>query len=390
MRIAFVTLGYTPLRDSGLAIGGERVVRALLDAGHQVTLIAAARDRLPETHVDPALEIHRLPLGRSNWIGYAARAARKLRALKNSRPFDVVHFFDLHFAYAYRGPFVATLHHSFHQRLSVLSGALHKELPRFMYYSLARLLAEQPALRRASGLLAVSTATRDEFIHAYGVAPDRVALTRHGTDTNFFRPTPRASLLRARLGFAEDEPVLLFVGFVTPRKGLDYLAQALPLMRPTPRLLIVGRWAEGYRSRFLRLLGPLADRVVEAGYVSDEDLPAYYSLADIYVSASLMEGFGHPLAEALACETPVVAVAAGAVAEVIGPGGLLVPPRDPAVLAEAVSELLPDAALRRELGQRGREYIERDFSVRAMREATLDAYERFLWGGDNSAARRSA
>ncbi len=278
MRIAFVTLGYTPLRDSGLAIGGERVVRALLDAGHQVTLIAAARDRLPETHVDPALEIHRLPLGRSNWIGYAARAARKLRALKNSRPFDVVHFFDLHFAYAYRGPFVATLHHSFHQRLSVLSGALHKELPRFMYYSLARLLAEQPALRRASGLLAVSTATRDEFIHAYGVAPDRVALTRHGTDTNFFRPTPRASLLRARLGFAEDEPVLLFVGFVTPRKGLDYLAQALPLMRPTPR----------------------------------------------------------------------------------------------------------------QLGQRGREYIERDFSVRAMREATLDAYERFLWGGDNSAARRSA
>ena len=390
MQIAFVTLGYTPLRDSGLAIGGERVVRALLDAGHQVTLIAAARGRLPETHVHPALEIHRLPLGRSNWIGYAARAARKLRALNHARPFDVVHFFDLHFAYAYRGPFVATLHHSFHQRLSVLGGAPHKELPRFAYYSLARLLAEQPALRRASGLLAVSTATRDEFIHAYGVAPDRVALTRHGTDTNFFQPTPRARLLRARLGLAEDEPVLLFVGFVTPRKGLDYLAQALPLMRPTPRLLIVGRWAEGYRSRFLRLLGPLADRVVEAGYVSDEDLPAYYSLADIYVSASLMEGFGHPLAEALACETPVVAVAAGAVAEVIGPGGLLVPPRDPAALAEAVSELLRDAALRHELGQRGREYIERDFSVRAMREATLDAYDRFLGRSDNSGAGRNA
>jgi glycosyltransferase involved in cell wall biosynthesis len=103
-----------------------------------------------------------------------------------------------------------------------------------------------------------------------------------------------------------------------------------------------------------------------------------------------MEGFGLPLAEALACETPVVAVAAGAVAEVIGPGGLLVPPRDPAALAEAVSELLRDAALRRELGQRGREYIERDFSVRAMREATLDAYDRFLGRSDNSGASRNA
>src|SRR5206468_3134089 len=108
------------------------------------------------------------------------------------------------------------------------------------------------------------------------------------------------------------------------------LARALPLIRPKPRLLLAGRWAEDYRAHFLNLLGWAADQVVEAGYVPDEQLPAYYSLADVYVSPSLMEGFGLTLAEALACETPVVAADAGSVAEVVGPGGILVPPHDPA------------------------------------------------------------
>src|SRR5204863_670546 len=114
------------------------------------------------------------------------------------------------------------------------------------------------------------------------------------------------------------------------------------------------------------LVGSAADRVIEAGYVPDEHLPDYYSLADVYVSPSLMEGFGLTLAEALACETPVVAAEAGSVAEVVGPGGILVPPRDPAALADAISGLLQDCELRRELGRRGREHIVREFSIEKM------------------------
>src|SRR5262245_51540235 len=160
MRIAFVTLGYTPLRDSGMGISGERVVRALLDAGHHVTVIAAARGRQLETHIHPALEIHRLALGRSNWIGYAVHAAQKLRDLHKAHPFDVAHFFEIHFAYAYRGPFVATLHHSFRQRLSTLGAPYTRDLHRFTYYTLARRLAEGPALRRVKSSYASTTSHR--------------------------------------------------------------------------------------------------------------------------------------------------------------------------------------------------------------------------------------
>ena len=376
MRIAFTTLGYTPLRTSGFDVSGERLVQALLNAGHQVTVIAAARGPLTENHVHPSLEVHRLPLGSSNWIGHAYRAARTLRQLSSIRTFDIAHFWDVHFAYAYRGRFVASLHQSFRQRsrsLNLQSTGAY----RFIYYYLARILAEQPSARRANGLLAVSSATRDEFIQSYGIPPDRIAIARHGIDTGFFRPTPVTSDLRSRLGLTREEPVILFVGFVTPRKGLSYLAQALPLVRPSPRLLIVGRWGGDARSRFLNLLGTMADRVVEVGYVPDEQMPAYYSLADVYVSPSLLEGFGLPLAESLACESPVVAARTGAVAEVVGPGGILVPPRDPVALADAVSHLLSDPPLRRELGKRGREHIVHQFSMDAMLDATLTAYERF-------------
>ena len=352
-------------------------MRALLDAGHRVSVLAAAPGRLAETHTHPCLSICRLPIGRSNWIGYAYRAAQALHKLNDADPFDVVHFSDVHFAYAYRGSFVSNLHHSFEQRLSILDRSRRAAVQR-VYYRLAQMLAERPAAGRAAGLLAVSASVRDEFIRSYGIAADRITVAPYGTDTEFFRPRREAAELRRQLGIAEHEPVLLFVGFVTPRKGLDYLAQALPHVSPAPRLVLAGRWDEDQRSQFLHMLGPAAGRIVEAGYVSDEHLPVYYSLADVYVSPSLMEGFGLTIAEALACETPVVAADAGSVAEVVGPGGTLVPPRDPKALAEAISSLLQNPELRCELGGRGREHVVRGFSVNAMLRATLDGYRRFL------------
>jgi glycosyltransferase involved in cell wall biosynthesis len=289
----------------------------------------------------------------------------------------VVHFSDVHFAYAYRGRFVAGLHHSFRQRLSIL-GNLRRAIVSWAYYQFAYKLAERPAVGRAAGLFAVSSATRDEYVRTYGVSPQRIVVAPHGIDTEFFHRRPTVTELRQRWGIADGEPVLLFVGFVTPRKGLEYLAQALPLIRPTPRLIIVGRWPEKYRSQFLRLLGPASERMIEAGYVPDEQLPDYYSLADVYVSASLMEGFGLTLAEALACQTPVVAAKAGSVAEVVGPGGILVPPRDPPALAEAISCLLQNPEQRRELGLRGRAHVVRAFSLVAMTRTMLAGYALFL------------
>jgi glycosyltransferase involved in cell wall biosynthesis len=80
---------------------------------------------------------------------------------------------------------------------------------------------------------------------------------------------------------------------------------------------------------------------------------------------------------ALACGTPVVAADSGSVAEVVGPGGILVAQRDPLGLATEISKLLQNPSLRRELGALGREYVINEFSLDSMVQATLNAYEYF-------------
>jgi glycosyltransferase involved in cell wall biosynthesis len=230
-------------------------------------------------------------------------------------------------------------------------------------------------MNRAGHLLAASQAAADEFVAHYGVEAERVTVVPLGTDLSRFEPR-NAEGLRARLGLKRYR-VLLYVGFCTPRKGLDYLAQAMNLLPPDVRLLLVGRWEESYRPKFYRALGTASDRVVELGYVSDEELPEYYALSDLFVFPTLLEGFGLPLVEAMACGTPVVTTSAGSCAEVTGPGGRIVPARDPMALADAIDELLEDADLRRRLGEEGRAWVHSRYSQEQMIRNTMEVYLRF-------------
>src|SRR5207247_9789408 len=114
----------------------------------------------------------------------------------------------------------------------------------------------------------------------------------------------------------------------------------------------------------------LGDRVRFLGGVSDQDLPAFYNLASVYVGASRraerlgVEGFGMSLVEASACGLPVVAGDSGGIPEAVRDGetGLLVPSEEPAAFADAISRLLADAALARRLGDNGRRAVEGHFN----------------------------
>ncbi|HLE13999.1 MAG TPA: glycosyltransferase family 4 protein [Anaerolineales bacterium] len=380
MKIAFVTLGFTPYRASGLDLSGERLVKGLLSEGHTITVIAGRRVGVHEVFVNPALEIFRLPLGNTDWIGFGIRTSRLLRRLE---AFDIVHFWDVHFGYAYRGKYVASLQHSFRQRVISLGGISNRNtlgwIYRYSYYRLAQYFSEISAIKNASGFLAGSLTSQNEFIENYGIPSEKICLARHGVDVDFFRPSEKVEELRNRLGVTRNEPVILFAGFMTPRKGLEYLAEAMPLIHPKPKLLLVGNWRnQTYRTKIMQLLEPVKKDVIETGFVRDEELPDYYSLADVYVSPSLLEGFGLPIAEALACETPVVAADSGAVAEVAGQGGILIPPRDPQAIAEAVSSLLQDPGLRSALGKQGRANIASELSLTRMVKDTIRAYEHFI------------
>ncbi|MCS6880000.1 MAG: glycosyltransferase family 4 protein [Oscillochloridaceae bacterium] len=384
MRLCLVSLDFAPVRTSGLTIYAERLARLLANHGHQVTVVAARRPGLAHRTFVEDIVVDRLPIGRSDWIGYGLRAARHVARRRARGELDLVHFLDVHFAWAYHGPFVASLLQSFRQRLTADGGRPYasswpNRVFRRGYYSGALRWMERPALRRAGALVSLSEATRQEFIQHYRIRPERIMLTPPSIDPTRFAPPPPEAVaaLRRRLGL-EGRRVLLHVGFSTPRKGLEYLVAALPALPADVRLVLVGAWEPGYREKVRAAAGAAWERVLEAGSVPDAEMPLYFALADTLTLPSLLEGFGLPALEAMACGTPVIAAASGALPEVVGPCGVLVPPRDTPALVAAIRALLDDEPRRARLARCGRERACTVFSPEREYATVMQAYRRMM------------
>lgn len=378
MKLCLVSLDFKPYRSSGLTIYAEDLARGLHERGHAVTVLAAQRDGLPRHHWVDEIEVRRLPIDRLDWFTYSLRVAHELEQLSHTKAFDLVHFLDVHFAYAFQDAFVASLWQSFHQRLTARHGGPYHTgrldwFRRQVYYRFAERCLERPSLARAERLIAGCHSTRDEFVNWYHVAPDKIDVALQGIDTNIFRPMSCEGL-RRQLGL-EHCRVLLFIGFITPRKGLEYLAQALQQLPEDVHLLIGGRWDGRYRQQFWKIVGTAAARVHEIGFLRDEDRPCYYSLADLYVSPSILEGLGVTPIEAMACGTPAVVTSASSGSEEVGDAGLVVPPCDAQALADSVRLLLDDPSLRQQLAHSGRERVLKHFSYQRMTELTLNSYK---------------
>jgi rhamnosyl/mannosyltransferase len=176
-------------------------------------------------------------------------------------------------------------------------------------------------------------------------------------DTAFFKPQPTETVGKTRreLGL-KDEKVIVFVGRIVPYKGLEYLVRALSYIEGIDgnfHLLVVGEpegadisGGSGYFRKVLDEIksSGLMRKVSFLGHVASEEMPAYYSLADVLVLPSVMRGeaFGSVLLEALACGTPVVASDIPGVKDVLKENngiGCYVPPREDVALGSAVMKL---------------------------------------------------
>jgi len=160
-----------------------------------------------------------------------------------------------------------------------------------------------------------------------------------------------AAIFRAALPIApfEARPLeVLSVSVMAPHKAIELVVEAIALLRGrgvAVRLRLVGPWADdGYRHRIERQIGALglADAAVIQGRVKEADLHALYRQARVFTLLSRCESFGLPAVEAQAFGTPSVVADVGAPPEIAGPGGLVVPPEDPAAAADALQRLLCD------------------------------------------------
>lgn len=215
------------------------------------------------------------------------------------------------------------------------------------------------SLAAARRVVAVSQATaRDLAFHFPEIAP-RVRVVGEGVEPAF-RPAGEDEVAAIRDELGAPEGYLLYVGTLEPRKSVGALLDAWQALRAddedaTPPLVLAGGRGWGSRALLRRIAALSGHGVVHLGRVERDRLVRLFQGARVFAYPSLYEGFGLPPLEAMACGVPVVATDSSSLPEVVGDAGLLVPPRDPGALRDALAKVLADPALAAELGARGRQ-----------------------------------
>ena len=199
-------------------------------------------------------------------------------------------------------------------------------------------------LKRADGVIAVSENTRQDAIRMLGISPDRITTIYSGIPPEYFDAKP---VRRAK-------PYALYVGSIEPRKNLETLLDAwkrLPgELREQFDLVIAGPmgWAPEATKQRIRA------ETTYLGYVPEADLPGLTAGASVFVYPSLYEGFGFPVAQAMAAGVAVLTSNVSCLPEVAGAGALLVDPQSPGEIAAMLTRLLESEELRVKLGSCGR------------------------------------
>jgi len=237
-------------------------------------------------------------------------------------------------------------------------------------------------LPRANHIIAISEFTKRELIEVMGVEPGKITVTPLAPPPGFARPSAgELAAFRRAQGF--DQPFLLYLGNLEPRKNLVMLVRAYASFvarsgPAVPPLVLAGEqtWLSGPLVEEIDRLG-LRSRVVLPGYVPEMELPCWYASALAFLYPSKYEGFGLPVIEAMAVGTPVLAADAASLPEVAGDAAILLPPDDEDAWADAMAALVDSASSRDVLSRKGMARAAQ-FSWDRCAELTHAVYERVV------------
>jgi glycosyltransferase involved in cell wall biosynthesis len=212
--------------------------------------------------------------------------------------------------------------------------------------------------RAATRVIAVSESTKRDIVERLGVSPEKVRVVYPAIDERFRPVADLARLSAFRREHDLPERFLLYLGTLEPRKNLLALLEAYATLRArddtAPPLVLAGARGWYYQDLFARVRTLGLERAITfAGYVRDEDQPLWYASAELFIYPSLFEGFGLPVAEALACGAPVVTTNVSSLPEAAGDVAMLADPHQPEALARAMQQVLSSDETRRQMAARG-------------------------------------
>jgi len=408
MQIAIISDHASPLAvPGGIDSGGQNVyvahlARQLGRNGHHVDVFTRSDDpRLPRVcPLDRNVRVVHIPAGpqkpvaKERLLPHMHEFARSMVAFCEARSqrYDVVHanFFmsgipALRLKRHLNLPFVVTFH-----ALGKVRRLYQKEADQFPP---ERAGIESLLVRSADRLIAECPQDFEDLVSLYGADPCTVDIVPCGVDTEEIRPRGPCARGRLGLGLTPDEFVVLQLGRLVPRKGIDNVIRGIACLRHShgirARLLIVGGEADdadpaktpeiGRLSSIAEELG-VRDQVIFTGRRARDLIADYYSAADVFVTTPWYEPFGITPLEAMGCGTPVIGAAVGGIKHTVVDEvtGFLVPPHDPAALAERLARFCRNPELARAFGRAGIRHVSSRFTWRKVAADVAHTYEAVL------------
>jgi glycosyltransferase involved in cell wall biosynthesis len=319
---------------------------------------------------------------------FSFRAYAKIKGLCKQRRFDIIHDnqglgYGLLLMKRLNIPVIATIHHPLpidrQADLEQANGFRQRWRIR-KFYSFIRMQAF--VARRLDRVITVSQSSAKDTKRFFNVPVDKMRVVYNGIDTEIYNGNQEASQNR--------DGLIMVANTDDRKKGVLYLLQALELLRKDGiKLTIVDDAAR--HSSYIEDVGPLPsygsklvrklnlDGMVHfTGRLTREELAQHYSAAQIAVVPSLYEGFGIPAAEAMACGTPVIATTGGALPEVVGDAGILVPPANADALAAAIRQLLNDRRAQLQMSEAGKKRVKEQFNWEQAARKTLEVYQEVM------------
>lgn len=278
----------------------------------------------------------------------------------------------------FHAPYYITAYRMPCRQVVTIYDVISARYPEYLPSRVMRLIFEATtrlALRTADHILTLSEASRQDLVEMYHVDANRISVTPLAAGPQF-QPSEGDAIddIRRRLGLADH--YVLYVGINKPHKNLSRLVEAWARVTQygvRNALVLAGHEDPRYPQARERAAALGLDSVMFLGAVAEEDLPALYSGAELFVFPSLYEGFGLPVIEAMACGTAVACSNISSLPEVAGDAALLFDPHTPETIATAIRQALQDTDLRERVRRRGLKQAGH-FSWERTARLTLDAY----------------
>ncbi len=403
LRICLLSYRSNP-HCGGQGVYVKNLSRALLDLGHRVDVISGPPDPCLDEDIPvirmPCLDLYNPenpfripglkelcdPINFIEWAGVSTTGFPEpftfgLRALghlkRKQHRYDIVHDNQSlsYGVWAIRKflPIVATIHHP----ITVDRDIDIRSNPSFFYrfkqirwYSFLGM--QKRVSRTLPHLITVSQSAKKDIARDFKIRESRLNVVPNGINTRLFRPIPEIRRQKNRFIVTNSAD--------TPLKGLKYLLLAVAELSQKRDLQLIVIGEPKKKSGILKLVHELGikDRITFTGRISDDAFIREYAMATAAVVPSVYEGFGLPVGEAMACGVPVISTTGGALPEVVGDAGILVPPMDKAALAGAMTDLMDNPDYAEKLGKEGYRRVLEHFTWKKAAEKTVEIYQKAI------------